>query len=167
VLAGVETLAASRGDLSVTTSAWLRELSLEIFDRTFTITQVLRLIAGLVAMIAVINALQAQRLDSRRELATLRALGLSPGQLLRLGELQTLLLGTAAGLLAVPVGVLLAWLLIVVVNRIAFGWSMAFGIDWALLGQTVILSALAGLAAGWLPNRRALRDMPAVALRED
>lgn len=167
VLAGVETLAASRGDLSVTTSAWLRELSLEIFDRTFTITQVLRLIAGLVAIIAVVNALQAQRLDSRRELATLRALGLSPGQLLRLGELQTLLLGTAAGLLAVPVGVLLAWLLIVVVNRIAFGWSMVFDIDWALLGQTVILSALAGLAAGWLPNRRALRDMPAVALRED
>ncbi len=167
VLSGVEALAAARGDLSVTTSAWLRELSLEIFDRTFTITQVLRLIAGLVAIIAVVNALQAQRLDSRRELATLRALGLSPGQLLRLGELQTLLLGTAAGVLAVPVGVLLAWLLIVVVNRIAFGWSMVFDINWAMLGQAVVLAALAGLAAGWLPNRRALRDMPAVALRED
>ena len=167
VQAGVQSLAAARGDLSVTTSAWLRDLSLEIFDRTFTITQVLRLIAGLVAVIAVVNALQAQRLDSRRELATLRALGLSPGQLLRLGELQTLLLGTAAGLLAVPVGVLLAWLLIVVVNRIAFGWSMAFTVDWLLLAQTVALAALAGLAAGWLPNRRALRDMPAVALRED
>ncbi|UCG72222.1 MAG: ABC transporter permease [Chromatiales bacterium] len=167
VLEAAQELAAARGDLSVTTSAWVRELSLEIFDRTFTITQVLRLIAGLVAVIAVVNALQAQRLDSRRELATLRALGLSPGQLLRLGELQTLLLGAAAGLLAVPVGVLLAWLLIVVVNRIAFGWSMVFDIDWALLGQAVALAAVAGLAAGWLPNRRALRDMPAVALRED
>ena len=167
VLAAVEELAAERGDLSVTTSAWLRDLSLEVFDRTFTITQVLRLIAGLVAVIAVINALQAQRLDSRRELATLRALGLSPGQLLRLGELQTLLLGAAAGILAVPVGILLAWLLIVVVNRIAFGWSMVFDIDWLLLGQAVFLAAGAGLLAGWLPNRRALRDMPAVALRED
>lgn len=167
VLAGVEQLAEERGDLSVTTSAWLRELSLEVFDRTFTITQVLRLIAGLVAVIAVINALQAQRLDSRRELATLRALGLSPGQLLRLGELQTLLLGAISGILAVPVGILLAWLLIVVVNRIAFGWSMVFEVDWALLGQAVVLAAGAGLLAGWLPNRRALRDMPAVALRED
>jgi putative ABC transport system permease protein len=167
VLAGVEALAASRGDLSVTTSAWLRELSLEIFDRTFTITQVLRLIAGLVAVIAVVNALQAQRLDGRREIATLRALGLSTRQLLRLGELQTLLLGAAAGLLAIPVGLLLAWLLIAVVNRIAFGWSMIFVLDWALLGQALLLAAGAGLAAGWLPNRRALQGTPAAALRED
>jgi putative ABC transport system permease protein len=167
VLAEVEALAGTRDDLSVTTSAWLRDLSLTVFDRTFTITQVLRLIAGLVAVIAVINALQAQRLDSRREVATLRALGLSPAQLLRLGELQTLLLGAVSGLLAVPVGILLAWLLIVVVNRIAFGWSMVFELDWLLLGQAVVLAAGAGLLAGWLPNRRALRDAPAVALRDD
>lgn len=167
VLAGAQELADRRGDLSVTTSIWLRELSLEVFDRTFTITQVLRLIAGLVAVIAVVNALQAQRLDSRRELATLRALGLSPGQLMRLGALQALLLGTAAGLLAVPVGILLAWLLIIVVNRIAFGWSMLFQLDWGLLGQAVVLAAAAGLVAGWLPSRRALRNVPARALRED
>jgi putative ABC transport system permease protein len=167
VLAAVEALAESRQDLSVTTSAWLRELSLEVFDRTFTITQVLRLIAGLVAVIAVMNALHAQRLDARREVATLRALGLSPAQLMRLGEMQTLLLGTAAGLLAVPTGVLLAWLLIVVVNRIAFGWSMVFQVDWTLLSQAVLLAAAAGLAAGWFPGRRALRESPAAALRED
>jgi putative ABC transport system permease protein len=167
VLAQVEDLADRRGDLRVTTSAFLRQLSLLVFDRTFTITQVLRLIAGLVAVIAVINALQAQRLDSRREIATLRALGFSPGQVLRLGEMQSLLLGTGAGVLAVPVGILMAWLLIVVVNRIAFGWSMVFVIDWWLVSQGVLLAAVAGLLAGWLPNRRSLRESPAVALRAD
>ncbi|MGI9330426.1 MAG: ABC transporter permease [Gammaproteobacteria bacterium] len=165
VLAQVEGLADRRGDLRVTTSEFLRELSLLVFDRTFTITQVLRLIAGLVAVIAVVNALQAQRLDSRREIATLRALGFSPGQVLRLGEMQSLLLGAAAGVLAVPVGILMAWLLIVVVNRIAFGWSMVFVVDWWLLSQGVLLAAGAGLLAGWLPNRRSLRESPAAALR--
>lgn len=167
VLAQVEDLADRRGDLRVTTSEFLRQLSLLVFDRTFTITQVLRLIAGLVAVIAVVNALQAQRLDSRREIATLRALGFSPSQVLRLGEMQSLLLGSAAGVLAVPVGIMMAWLLIVVVNRIAFGWGMVFVIDWWLVSQGVLLAAGAGLLAGWLPNRRSLRESPAVALRAD
>ena len=166
LLAGARELASRSDGLQVGTSKMLREFSLEIFDRTFTITQVLRLIAGLVAVIAILNALQAQRLDSAREIAVLRSIGLAPTAVMRLGLLQTGLLGCCAGLLAVPLGMLLAWLLIFVVNRIAFGWSMLFVPDLTLLLQGVLLAALAGVIAGWWPTRQSVRDLPAVDLRE-
>ena len=167
LLAASRELAADNAQLRVTSSAFLRDLSLQVFDRTFTITQVLRFIAGLVAVIAIVNALQAQRLDSRREVATLRAMGMSPGRLLWLTEFQTALLGACAGVLALPVGLLLAWLLIVVVNRLAFGWDMLFLPQPMLLLQGFALAVLAALAAGIWPARQALRTPPALALREE
>ena len=166
LLAAARELATRRDGLQVGTSKMLREFSLEIFDRTFTITQVLRLIAGLVAVIAILNALQAQRLDSAREIAVLRSIGLAPAAVMRVGLLQTGLLGCCAGLLAVPLGMLLAWLLIFVVNRIAFGWSMQFVPDATLLLQGILLAGLAGLIAGWWPARQSVRELPAVDLRE-
>ncbi len=167
LLAATRRLVAERDELRVTSSAFLKEISLVVFDRTFTITQVLRLIAGLVAVIAIINALQAQRLDNRRETATLRAMGMRPGRLLLLSEMQTALLGGCAGLFALPVGLLLAWLLIVVVNRLAFGWNMMFLWQPGLLLQGLILAILAALAAGLWPARQALRTPPALALLEE
>lgn len=159
-------LAARHRGMRVISTDFLRDISLAVFDRTFTITEVLRLIAGLVAVIAIVNALQAQRLDSARETAVMRALGLAPGQLLRLSLFQSGLLGACSGLLAVPVGLLLAWLLIAIVNRLAFGWSMGFAVDVGLLVDSVLLAALAGLLAGWWPARQALRWPPARGLRE-
>jgi len=167
LLAAARQLAAERDALRVTSSAFLKEISLVVFDRTFTITQVLRLIAGLVAVIAIVNALQAQRLDNRRETATLRAMGMRPRRLLLLSEMQTALLGGCAGLFALPVGLLLAWLLIVVVNRLAFGWDMLFLWQPGLLLQGLLLAILAALAAGLWPARQALRTPPALALREE
>ncbi len=167
LLAATREYAAEASQWRVTSSAFLRELSLSIFDRTFTITQVLRLIAGLVAVIAIVNALQAQRLDNRREIATLRAMGMPPRQLLWLAELQTALLGACAGLLALPVGLLLAWLLIVVINRLAFGWDMMFVWQPGLLLQGLLLAVLAAVLAGLWPAGQAMRTPPAAALREE
>ncbi len=165
-------LAAAAGELAgrypgmrLISSDFVRTLSLTVFDRTFTITEVLRLIAGLIAVMAIVNALQAQRLDTARETALLRALGLTPGQLLRLNLSQSGLLGACTGLLAAPAGILLAWLLISIVNRLAFGWSALFRVDVGLLLESVLLATVAGVLAGWWPARQALRWPPARDLR--
>src|SRR5690606_22870863 len=102
----------------------LIDVSLEIFDRTFRITEVLRLLAASIAFLGVLRALLSIQLERSRENAVLRAVGFSPRQLGVLTLTQTTLLGLAAGLAAMPVGAALAALLVHVINRRSFGWSM-------------------------------------------
>lgn len=145
----------------------LRELSLQVFDRTFTITHVLRLLATLVAVVGILSALTALGLERAREHAVLRAVGLTPGQLWRLVSLQNGLIGLTAGLLALPLGVTMSAILTQVINQRAFGWSLSLQIAPGLLLEAVLLALLAGLLAGVYPAWRASRQPPAVALRED
>ncbi|HCB12228.1 MAG TPA: ABC transporter permease, partial [Gammaproteobacteria bacterium] len=95
----------------------IQSRTLDIFDRTFTITNVLRLLAILVAVVGVLSALLALQLERTREFAVLRATGMTAGEVGGLVSLQTGFIGAAAGLLAIPTGLLLAAVLIFVINR--------------------------------------------------
>ena len=139
--------------------------TLEIFDRTFTITNVLRLLAILVAVVGVLSALLALQLERAREFAILRATGMTAGEIGGLVSLQTGFMGAAAGLLAIPTGLLLAAVLIFVINRRAFGWSLPFEVNPWLLLETVALAIFAALLAGLYPIWRMACARPAEALR--
>jgi putative ABC transport system permease protein len=143
----------------------IQNRTLEIFDRTFTITQVLRVLAILVAVVGVLSALLALQLERAREFATLRAIGMTAGEIGRLVSLQTGFMGAVAGLLAIPTGLLLASVLIFVINRRAFGWSLPFEVNPLLLLETVALAIFAALLAGFYPIWRMARTRPAEALR--
>ena len=153
--------------LQVRSQRALRATSLAIFDRTFEITRVLRWLAGLVAFIGVLAAFLALQLERARELGVLRANGLTPGQVWQLVTSQTGLLGLAAGLLAVPVGLLLAAVMIHVVNRRSFGWTLEMTVAPEILLQAVLLAVVAALLAGIYPAWRMARTPPATALREE
>jgi putative ABC transport system permease protein len=145
----------------------LREASLAVFDRTFAITLALRGLATLVAVVGVLSALMALQLERARELAVLRAIGLTRAQVWGLVTAQTGLMGLLAGLLALPLGVALALILIRVVNRRSFGWTLDVAVDPMLLLQALALAVAAALLAGIYPARRMARTAPALALRED
>jgi putative ABC transport system permease protein len=145
----------------------LHEATLQVFDRTFVITRVLRSLALIVAFVGMLSSLMALQLERSREMAVLRALGLSPGQVWGLVTAETGLLGLAAGLLALPVSVVLAWLLIHVVNRRSFGWSIDLQVDTPGLLQALALALLAALLAGAFPAHRMSRTSPAAALRAE
>lgn len=145
----------------------LQDKTLEIFDRTFTITNVLRLLAIVVAVVGVLSALSALQLERAREFAVLRAIGMTPREIGGLVSLQTGLMGVIAGLLALPVGLMLAAILIFVINRRAFGWSFPFQVDPPLLLETLGLAIGAALLAGLYPIWRMARAQPAEALRTE
>ena len=144
----------------------IETLSLAVFDRTFEITEVLRLLAGLVAFLGVLSAVLAIQLERARERAILRGLGFSPRGLASLVLVQTGLLGISASLAAMPIGTLLAALLVQVINRRSFGWSMELSITpeplWLGAGLAIGASLLAGAYPAWLASRTdlgaALRD---------
>ncbi|RLK50278.1 putative ABC transport system permease protein [Alkalispirillum mobile] len=148
-------------------SAEIRQISLDVFDRTFTITHVLRLLATGVAVVGVLGALLALALERSREMAVLRAMGCSVQQVRRLILGQSLFAGGLSGLLALPLGLALAVALTQTINQRAFGWSLGVHVDPLLLLQAVALAVLAALLAGWYPARRMAATPPGDALREE
>lgn len=147
-------------------TAAIKGLSLAIFDRTFEITDVLRVLAGLIAFLGILSAVLAIQLERARELAILRSIGMSARQIGQQIVTQTGLLGLAAGLIAVPIGCVLAALLVYVINRRSFGWSMELIVDVKPVLEGVALAVGAALLAGLYPALvgsrtnldRALRD---------
>jgi putative ABC transport system permease protein len=167
VRAAVADLLPGDGSLRVRSNAGIREASLEVFDRTFTVTRVLRWLAVIVAFVGILSALMALALERAREVAVLRSLGFTRGQVWGLVQLQTGVLGLLAGLFAIPLGLLLAVLLVQVINRRSFGWTMALDVDPSLLAQAPALALAAALLAGLYPAWRMATTPPATALRSD
>jgi putative ABC transport system permease protein len=149
----------------VRTNAALRAGSLEVFDRTFQVTAVLRFLAFVVAFVGVLSALMALQLERARELAVLRANGLTPGQVWTLVIGQTGLMGAVAGVLAVPMGLALATVMIHVVNKRSFGWTLRMEVGPSVLVEAVALAVVGAVLAGLYPAWRMARTPPAHALR--
>lgn len=151
----------------VRSSAGIKRVSLEIFDRTFKVTEVLRILAGIVAFLGILSALLAIELERARELSVLRTIGFTPRSLGATLLTQTGLLGLAAGLAAIPIGTALALLLVDVINRRSFGWSMEFVVTPGALASGLVLAIAAALLAGVYPSWRASRIELGPALREE
>jgi len=160
-------LAGTEQEVLIRSNRALREASLEIFDRTFAITAVLRLLATVVAFIGVLSVLMALQLERARELGVLRANGLTPRQVWKLVTLQTGLMGFVAGLLAIPVGTVLALVLVFVINRRSFGWTLQVELGPTILVHALLLALVAALLAGLYPALKMARTPPALTLREE
>lgn len=131
--------------------------SLEVFDRTFVVTGVLRNLALFIACAGMASALLALGLERLRVLATYRALGAGRGTLFKILLAESTLLGFLASVFAVPVGLVLAWGLIEVINVRSFGWRMALEVPVGEVMQVVFLATLAAMAAALLPAIDAAR----------
>jgi putative ABC transport system permease protein len=145
----------------------LRKEILEIFDRTFLLTYVLEAIAVVIAMLGIVNTLVTSVLERRREFATLRAIGGSSEQIQQLVLWEAAYLGMVGIALGLIGGGLLSVLLIKVINKQSFGWTIQMIIPVGALLQAVVLAAIATLVAGYFPARWAARQPVIEGLREE
>jgi putative ABC transport system permease protein len=153
--------------VTIAPNAELRRASLEIFDRTFAITWALEAVAIAVAMLGAANALLAVVLDRRRELGMLRYLGASAQQVRRMILSEAAMLGLLASAAGVVLGFALSLLLIFVVNKQSFGWTIQFHPPNLLLGGALALVWGVTVLAGLYPARVAARMNPLDAIREE
>lgn len=152
----------------VSTRASIERTTMKVFDRTFAITDALRVVCLLVAVLGIWSSFAALQLDRQKEIAMLRALGATPKHVRGLVLGQTALLGLAAGLLSLPVGAFVGYVLATVINRGSFGWSLlAFDLPPRLFGEALLLAVGSAVLAGVWPAIRMARQAPAAALRED
>ena len=149
----------------VNPSAALRQDALAVFDRTFAITSAMQLVTTLVAFIGVLSSLLALQLEKVREIGILRALGLNLSEIRRLTFWETGLLGISAGLLALPTGYILAWILIFVINQRSFGWTLQMQVEPTPFIQAFCLSVGAAVLAAVYPAWRLSRLRIAETLR--
>ncbi|MBM3727635.1 MAG: FtsX-like permease family protein [Acidobacteria bacterium] len=159
LLAGAEVLLASNAEL--------RRGAVTVFDRTFAITYALELVAILVAVMGVAGALLALVIDRRRELGLLRFLGASRGQVRKVILCEAGMIGLLANGAGLVLGVALALLLVFVINKQSFGWTIQFHWPVAALvsGLTVVYAAT--VAAAIYPGRVAARLNPIEVMHEE
>ena len=145
----------------------LRTEAVRIFDRTFAITYALEAIAVIVAVMGIAGALIALVIDRRRELGLLRFLGASSGQIRKMTLVEAGLLGLLANLTGFVLGYFLSLILVFVINKQSFGWTIRF--HWpvaVLLGALTVVYA-ATVLSGLYPARVAVRLNPLEVIHEE
>jgi len=138
----------------------LRAAVLAIFDRTFAVTRAIYVIALIIALLAVANSLFALVMEQRRDLSVLRYLGMDRGQLFRMIFFESgaiALAGAVSGLLAgFPIGLVLIY----VINRQSFGWSVEFHLPAMAIGGMFAAMIAIPLCSSWFPFLLAGRMHP-------
>ena len=162
----IEGITAGR-DVFIAGNRRLRAAAMEVFDRTFAITYALEAVAILVAIMGMAGALMALVIDRRREIAVLRFLGATGTQVRRLILAESGLLGLMANVLGLAVGTLLSLILIYVINKQSFGWTIQFHWPVTLLLSAMSLIYLAAILAGLYPARVAARLNPIEVVHEE
>jgi putative ABC transport system permease protein len=145
----------------------LRQNAVVVFDRTFAITYALEGVAIVVAMLGAANALLAMVLDRRREFALLRYLGAAPAQVRRMILLEAGFLGVAANGLGLALGFVLSLVLIYIINKQSFGWTIQFHPPLALLAGASVLVLVTTIVAGIFPARAAAQLNPIEVIHEE
>ena len=145
----------------------LRTEAVRIFDRTFAITYALEAVAVLVAVMGIAGALIALVIDRRRELALLRFLGASSGQIRKMILVEAGLLGLLANLAGFALGYFLSLILVFVINKQSFGWTIRFHWPVAMLLGALTVVYAATLLSGLYPARVAVRLNPLEVIHEE
>jgi putative ABC transport system permease protein len=157
--AGYRVLLASNRDL--------RTEAIRIFDRTFAITYALEAVAVIVAVMGVAGALLALVIDRRRELGLLRFLGAAAGQVRKQILVEAGLLGLLANFAGLALGFALSLVLVYVINRQSFGWTIRFHWPVAVLLGALSVVYAATVLAGLYPAQVAVRLNPLEAVHEE
>ena len=145
----------------------IRALSLRIFDRSFAVTYALEAVAVLVGLFGLSSSLGAIVLARRREFGVLRHLGLPRGQVRAMLAAEGALLATLGAVAGLALGAAISLVLVYVVNRQSFGWTMDLHPPYAVLGALAAILVVLAVATAIVSGREAMGMGPVRAVRED
>jgi putative ABC transport system permease protein len=145
----------------------IRRRSLQVFDRTFAVTYLLEAVAVLIGLFGVSASMSSQVLARRGEFGMLRYLGVTKREVARMLGFEGALLGTVGVLAGLVVGSVVSLILIYVVNRQSFHWTMDLHVPWPLLGILSGTLILASAAVAAFSGRAAMGPDVVRAVKED
>lgn len=152
-------------DRSVADQATMKAESTRIFNRTFAVTAALNAFTLGVAGAALLTSLLTLANSRLPQLAPLWAIGITRRRLAAIELLKTMSVALITTMLALPLGLLVAWCLLAIVNVKAFGWRLPFHVFPTQLLWLVGVAMAAAFAAAALPVIRLARMQPASLIR--
>ncbi|MBD8613315.1 FtsX-like permease family protein [Pseudomonas putida] len=152
-------------DSHVVEQRQLKRWASQVFERTFSATAALNALTLGVAGVALFIGLLTQSQSRLGQLAPLWAMGVGRRQLILLSVAQTLILAVLTLALAIPLGILLAWCLVAVINVQAFGWRLPLQVFPLQILQLCGLALIAAMLASAWPMLRLQRSQPTDLLR--
>lgn len=158
---------AAGSDVLVFSNREVRRQGIRTFDQTFAITYALEAVAILVAILGIAGALVSIVIDRRREFGLLRFLGAANSQVRRLILIEAGLIGIIANLVGLALGYVLSLILIYVINKQSFGWTIRFHWPVAILIAGLSAVYLATILAGLYPASIAQRLRPIEVIHEE
>jgi putative ABC transport system permease protein len=167
MISSIRTGYAHASDYSVYSNRTLREAVVDVFNQTFAVTQILRVIAVLVAVIGIALNFTVLVKEREREIGTLRAVGVSRSQVCGLIIWESLLVAIMAVLLGGATGIALSVVLTEVINKAFFGWTIPLQVPWDQLWWTHLWLLPAAVVASLLPATQAARRNIIDAVRMD
>ena len=158
---------ARSGDYDIAIPGEIRQRSLALFDRTFAVTYLLEAVAVLIGLFGIGASTSSQVLARRGEFGMLRHLGVTRREIGCMLAFEGAALGTIGVVAGLVVGAIVSMLLIFVVNRQSFHWTMDVHVPWGLLAilSLVLIGAAAATAA--FSGRRAMGEDVVRAVKED
>ncbi|MCS3453501.1 MULTISPECIES: FtsX-like permease family protein [Bradyrhizobium] len=152
-------------DRNIADQARMKTESRRVFNRTFSVTAALNAFTLGVAGIALLTSLLTLANSRLPQLAPLWAIGLTRRRLAALELLKTMAVALITALFALPLGLLVAWCLLAIVNVKAFGWRLPFHVFPLQLIELLAVALAAAFCAAALPVARLARMQPASLIR--
>src|SRR6266404_4310190 len=162
----IRALPGSAG-IDLGTPGEIRQLSLSIFDRSFAVTYAMEAVAMLVGLFGLSSSLGAIVLARRREFGMLRHLGLTRAQIRAMLAAEGGLLALLGALAGLAAGAAISLVLVYVVNRQSFNWSMELHVPFVLLAALIALLIFLAVITAIVSGREAMGIGPVRAVRED
>ena len=151
--------------LIIRSNSELKQQVLEVFDKTFAITYSLEIIAILVAVLGLFNTLVSLILERKREIGILRFVGAFTAQIKRMVMIEAGILGLIGSAMGFVAGVVVSYILIFVINKQSFGWTIQVHFPYLLILGMVLLFWGISLLSGIYPARLAAKLNPKEAVR--
>jgi putative ABC transport system permease protein len=145
----------------------IRQQAIRVFDQTFAITYAVEAISILVAIGGISGALISIVMDRRREFGVLRYLGGTSAQIRKMILVEAGLIGILANVLGLALGYVLSLVLVYVINKQSFGWTIQFHWPVAVLLASLSVVYVATVLAGLFPARLAVRLDPMEVVHEE
>jgi len=155
------------GDYEIAVPQEIRRRSLQVFDRTFAVTYLLEAVAVLIGLFGVSVSTSSQVLARRGEFGMLRHLGIMRSEIGRMLAFEGASLGAIGVATGLVVGGLVSLILIYVVNRQSFHWTMDVHVPWGLLGLLSVVLVAAASFTATLSGRQAMSADVIDAVKED
>ena len=137
-----------------------------MFDRTFSIADTLGNITLVIAVFGIFFATVAGEISRQKHISLLRCVGMSGKELILMGSLQLFVFGAISILIALPLGLALARLVVDIIIKQSFGWTLELQVIPFEYFQTIALAMGSLMLAGAIPVYRMVRNTPMKSLRD-